>query len=352
MAISFLAYKGKPWLVQYREPWSGRPRRRSFATEGDAVAFEAATRDLYERERTIVRAVKRRRTAQAASSLTVSEICDRYIDTLANPGTRSASTYHLALFRSIYGHRKARGITLDDAAAFLSLQRGRGVCQSTACRRLGIVRTAYNWAARWGLLSSNPLAALRLSTQQPQTPAPPSLHEARLLYAAAAPHVQRVIVIGMAAGPRIGPSELFRLRWSDVDTRAGMIRMPQASKGARDASRDVPVRKDVLGRLREWEAEDASAGYPFVIHYKGKPVRRIGRAWHNARIRAGITRRLRPYDLRHAFATRLLDHDADIKAVSECMGHADEKMILRYYRHTSARQRRKAVNVGPSLGLT
>jgi integrase len=172
-----------------------------------------------------------------------------------------------------------------------------------------------------------------------------------LLYEAASPHIRRVIVLGMTAGPRIGPSELFRLRWSDVDAKGGMIRMPNAHKGAADESRDVPIHKAVLPLIRKWQAEDLVLGCPWVIHYRGEPVRRIGRAWHNARRRAGIDRRIRPYDLRHAFASVLLDHGADIKCVSECMGHSDTAMILRYYRHTSTKQRRKAVNAAPPLGV-
>jgi integrase len=88
-----------------------------------------------------------------------------------------------------------------------------------------------------------------------------------------------------------------------------------------------------------------------VIHHKGKPVRTISRAWHNAKRRAGIARKLRPYDLRHAFASLALDHSADIKSVAEVMGHRNQTMILQYYRHTSAKQRRKAVNAAPSLGV-
>jgi integrase len=340
MPIVFLAYKSKPWIAQYREPWTGRRRQRSFSSEADAAAFEAGVTSLYERERTIVRNVKRRRTAKIPG-ITVQDLIDRYMETLGNPVTRAASAYHLTLFGAVYGQRKAHGITLDDAAAFLALQRQRGVSQATACRRLGIVRAAYNWAARWGVMSSNPLAGLRLSKPRPQTPVPPSPQEARLMYAAAAPHVRRVIILGMTAGPRIGPSELFRLKWSDVDIITGMIRMPNAHKGASDESRDVPMHSDAIPLIRQWQADDGALGCPWVIHHKGRPVRTISRAWHNARRRAGITRRIRPYDLRHAFASVLLDHGADIKCVSECMGHADAKMILRYYRHTNLQQRRK-----------
>ena len=351
MPVVCLKYKRKPWVVKYREPWSGRPRQRAFAAEAEARAFEDAQASLYERERAIIKAVRRRRTQGRPASLTIAEVLDRYLDSLGNPSTRAASAYHLRLFADIYGQRKAHCLTLEDVGAFLTLQQQRGVSKSTACRRMGIVRAAYHWAARWGLLPTNPLAGLQLASPAPQTPDPPTAREARMLYATAAPHVQRVIALGMATGARIGPSELFRLRWTDIDTRGAVLRMPNAAKGARAEAREVPLRQDVLRLLRRWEAEDAGYGCQWVIHYRGRPVRSISRAWRNPLRRAGIERRIRPYDLRHAFASRALDHDADLKCVAEVMGHANEKMIVRFYRHTSAKQRRKAVNAAPSLGL-
>ena len=351
MPVVCLKYKRKPWVVKYREPWSGRPRQRAFAAEAEARAFEDAQASLYERERAIIKAVRRRRTQGRPASLTIAEVLDRYLDSLGNPSTRAASAYHLRLFADIYGQRKAHCLTLEDVGALLTLQQQRGVSKSTACRRMGIVRAAYHWAARWGLLPTNPLAGLQLASPAPQTPDPPTAREARRLYATAAPHVQRVIALGMATGARIGPSELFRLRWTDIDTRGAVLRMPNAAKGARAEAREVPLRQDVLRLLRRWEAEDAGNGCPWVIHYRGRPVRSISRAWRNTLRRAGIERRIRPYDLRHAFASRALDHDADLKCVAEVMGHANEKMIVRFYRHTSAKQRRKAVNAAPSLGL-
>lgn len=71
--------------------------------------------------------------------------------------------------------------------------------------------------------------------------------------------------------------------------------------------------------------------------------------FNNALRRAGIGRRLRPYDLRHAFASHALDHGADRKCVAEVMGHKNEGMLLQIYQHTLLRQRRRAVNAGPGL---
>lgn len=238
----------------------------------------------------------------------------------------------------------AHCVTCDDVLAWCEVQRQRGVGQSTVHRRVSILRAAYGWAVRARLLLSNPLVSLRIAKPKAQRIAPPSVKEARLLYDVAAPHIQRVIVLGMATGARIGPSELFRLRWSDVDVETGVIRMPNAHKGAGEESRDVPIRDDVLGLLRRWHEEDRQAGCAYVIAYKGRPVRSISNGWHNALRRAGIARRIRPYDLRHAFASLALVHGADIKCVAETMGHKNITMLLSVYQHTLFEQRRRAVN--------
>lgn len=150
--------------------------------------------------------------------------------------------------------------------------------------------------------------------------------------------------------PRIGPSELFKLRWEDVDLDAGIIRMPNARKGARADSRLIPVRDDVLPELRRWWEEDAKIDCPWVIHWQGKKVMCIGHAWHAARKAAGISRVITPYSLRHAFPTSALEYDADIKAVAEIMGHSDPSMLLKTYQHIKWKQLKKAISAGPGLG--
>ena len=127
--------------------------------------------------------------------------------------------------------------------------------------------------------------------------------------------------------------------------------MPNAHKGAREESRLVPVRDDVLPLLRQWAKADAALECPWVIHWQGRPVRCIGHAWHAARQAAGITRRITPYSLRHVMPTEALEHGADVKAVAEVMGHADPTMLLRVYQHTRYRLRKKAVNAAPGLGI-
>ena len=352
MAILHKAIKSKPWIVRYKEPWTGKARQKSFATETEARAFDEAQSQVFDKERAIIKATKKRRKRQAPPSLTVAEIIDRYLDSLTNLRTRKSCAHHLKSIRDIFGTRKAHCMTLEDMDSFLKVQHERGVGTSTANRRIGLLRTACNYAVRWGLLNSNPLSDLRLAAQPRQTPDPPTVHEAQLIFDAASEHVKRVVLLGLATGARIGPSELFRLRWSDVDLEHAVLRMPQAAKGARAEGRAVPIRRDVLDQLRTWADQDAALHCPWVIHHKGKPVRNINHAWHQALKRAGIERRIRPYDLRHAFASHALDAGADLKSVADIMGHADEAMIVRFYRHTTAESLRAATEAAPGLKLS
>ena len=329
--------------------------------------------------------------AQSASRITIRQLVEEYLALqCTRPVTQSSVRHHLAGLLALYGGWQARRLKPRHMADYLaSVVRSRriaqadgprlpatrqekplapaapgkgadgadgaglrpGVCPATAVHRAKLLRTVLRWGVSSGRLPANPLEGLRLPTVRARRIDPPSAAEARRMYKAAAPHVRRVIVIGMAAGPRIGPSELFRLRWCDVDLTAGIIRMPNAHKGAREESRLVPVRDDVLPLLRQWAKADAALECPWVIHWQGRPVRCIGHAWHAARQAAGITRRITPYSLRHAMPTEALEHGADVKAVAEVMGHADPTMLLRVYQHTRYRLRKKAVNAAPGLRI-
>lgn len=286
------------------------------------------------------------------NAVTVKQLIDDYIaHRLTREVTRTSTRYHLAQLSAMFGGWQARRTGAAQMQLFLEAQQERGVMPSTATHRVRLYRTVLTWAVETGRLPVSPLAGFRLHRPQARRIEPPTRAEAARMYRVAAPHIQRVIVLGMGAGPRIGPSELFRLVWSDVDLAAGCMRMPNAAKGAREESRFVPIRDDILPLLRIWAEEDGKLNCPWVIHWRGKPVRCIGHAWHQARKAAGIARRITPYSLRHAMPTEALEHGADVKAVADVMGHADPTMLLRVYQHTRYRLRKRAVNAAPGLGI-
>ena len=73
-------------------------------------------------------------------------------------------------------------------------------------------------------------------------------------------------------------------------------------------------------------------------------------AWDTAKRDAKITRRLRLYDIRHKFATQLLEEGTAGAIVSKLMGHSREDTTQRFYTHVSDRHTAQAINSLPSLG--
>ena len=115
---------------------------------------------------------------------------------------------------------------------------------------------------------------------------------------------------------------MFALKWEHVDLEMRFLCVRGADKNAEARWRNVPVSSSLLPLLKIWKEEDAKADIAYVIHYDGKPVQSIKRAWKSTLRNAGISRRIPPYYLRHAFATELIASGADIGTVAKLMRQA------------------------------
>jgi integrase len=112
-------------------------------------------------------------------------------------------------------------------------------------------------------------------------------------------------------------------------------------------SRDIPIANFLLPIVRRWLDHDMKQGIDYVINWRGKQVKSVGKSWKKYLQRANIQRPIRPYDLRHAYATYSLLAGAKIKIVADIMGHSDPSMILKTYQHTDERERREAIEAMP-----
>jgi integrase len=119
-----------------------------------------------------------------------------------------------------------------------------------------------------------------------------------------------------------------------------------ARKGG-PAIRLVPI-EGAIEHLERWFDEDSKAFGDRVtnvtlIHFRGERISSLKRAWSTAKTKAGVTRRLRPYDLRHAFVTEAMRNSADLKSVSQIIGHSRPDTTLREYQHVLAEQHREVI---------
>lgn len=220
---------------------------------------------------------------------------------------------------------------------------------STANRRLAALRRFFQWALRARQLAADPSMAL-LPARTPVR-VPKTLSEAQVEALLAAPDTstalglrdRAMLELMYACGLRV--SELVRLKMFEISLNDGALRV--SGKGSKD--RMLPfgeVAEDWLRRyLQRARAELLGARQSddlFVTSAGPAPGRAMSRVmfWSLIKryaVQAGIHAPLSPHTLRHAFATHLLNHGADLRVVQQLLGHADISTTT-IYTHV-ARQR-------------
>jgi len=146
----------------------------------------------------------------------------------------------------------------------------------------------------------------------------------RLLEAAPGLKYRTALSVAYGAGLRV--SEVVALKVDDIDSQRMVIRVDQG-KGRKD--RYVMLSTTLLALLRAWwrEADAKGKMLPHGWLFPGQnPVnplstRQLHRACHAAAAAAGISKRVTPHGLRHAFATHLLEHKEDIRVIQVLLGH-------------------------------
>lgn len=218
----------------------------------------------------------------------------------------------------------------SDLLAFMA-QRHNSTRATTANRRLTVFKRYFRWAVREHVLATDP--SLRLDAARQTLRVPKTLNEVQVEALLAAPDVEQplglrdrtMMELMYASGLRV--SELVQLKTVHVGLNEGVLRV--LGKGARE--RLVPFGAEAhawLERYLKQARAEILAGQLsdalFVTRLGAGMTRQM--FWHIIKkyaAVAGITAPLSPHTLRHAFATHLINHGADLRAVQMLLGHAD-----------------------------
>ena len=360
MAIRYREKYGT-WQVYYRDPATKKIVSRSYKTEDEAKKEDARVRYLlqYEPERLPKPAPKPSKAKvgeiydnnQEEKPQTVGSLYLSYLREKQYSKDVLARQYsHLKKFLERFGNVPLSEVNEELLQEICDAIKSSGLHQTTQHTRLAFVRTLIYYGVRKKMIA--PVRFPQIPAAAPDALVPPTSEELAAIYAAAAEHIKRVIVIGAYCGARVGPCELLQLTWADVDLSRKILRVHGSKKNKKSPYREVPIRESLVPLFRQWQAEDLAQGTQHLISYKGKPVKQIFHGWQNALRRAGITRRIRPYDLRHAFGTELVAAGVDIGTVAKLMGHSSPTMLLTHYQYVMDKQKREAVEHLPDLCMS
>ena len=282
---------------------------------------------------------------------------ERFLDSMWSERGLSENT--LAAYRAdlsgLTRWLEGQGVELMDAQrehllAFLAWRVQQGARPRSTARQLSSIRRFYRHMLREGKLAEDPTT--RIDMPKLGRPLPKSLSEGEVEALLRAPDVaeplgirdRAMLELLYATGLRV--SELVSVRMSQVNLKQGVVRV--VGKGNRE--RLVPLGEEAQKWIEKFLTDarlDILGGrqsdYLFPTRRSDYMTRQA--FWHIIKRyaeQASIAASLSPHTLRHAFATHLLNHGADLRVVQMLLGHSDVS-TTQIYTHV-ARERLKDVH--------
>jgi len=236
----------------------------------------------------------------------------------ANPEGYTASVrYNLQRLLNQFGTLNLSEFNLSMLQDYAN-ERLSKVKTGTVHRELAILRAIMNKAHREGHLAVMPPFP-KVKPSQGRCRWLTVEEEARLLKASV-PHLRALIAFAVDTGGR--RSELFKLDWKNVDLDRGFVTFTKTKNGEDRAVRLTNRAKQVLVGL-------GSKPSGVVFTYKDNPIKDVKTTFDKARKKAGLED-FRFHDLRHTFASRLVQKGISIYEVMHLTGHKSLVMVQRY----------------------
>ena len=283
------------------------------------------------------------------------DLIDQFLDAVwveqgLSKNTLSAYSSDLRIFAKWLSDKSMLDVDKGDLSRFLAARYAAGIGNRSTARILSSLRRFYGYYIRENSLIIDP--TLLIESPHIGRPLPISLSELDVELLLNAPEVtntngfrdKTMLEVLYATGLRV--SELVGLKFEQISFRQGVVRV--IGKGNKE--RLVPVGEEAMSWLEAYMIQarkkllgERQCDYLFVTN-RGDGMTRQA-FWHIIKRhakKAGISKVLSPHTLRHAFATHLLNHGADLRVVQLLLGHADLS-TTQIYTHI-ARERLKELH--------
>lgn len=217
--------------------------------------------------------------------------------------------------------------TREDLTDYLWSRKAKGGVPSSLARYIASLRTFYRFLAAEEMIKTDPSAYLEGPRKPERLPRYLTVNEVSRLMTSSgganprALRLKAILELMYAAGLRV--SELCGLRLDGIDLKIGYVRV--LGKGGKE--RVIPIGESAKmaahAYLDHRPATPASVKTFFVSDRKRTlSTVQCWRLIRQAALKAGIVKPVTPHTLRHSFASHLVQHGADLRAVQEMLGHS------------------------------
>lgn len=238
----------------------------------------------------------------------------------------------------VFGPINLNLITRTQVQSFLYKKLADGFARGTVNRMLSFIRHVFNLALDWKItgVKDNPAKGIKSFEENNKVERYVTPNEALALKQAleesANPSLKFIIAFLLVTGAR--KNEALKARWQDIDLNANVWRIPLSKSGK---VRHVPLSTTTLQFLSLIKIHNAAmlgqmaVTCPFVFPNPNtlKPFSSVFYAWDTARKKAGLTD-VRIHDLRHTFASTLVNQGVPLYEVQKLLGHSQIRTTERY----------------------
>jgi integrase len=264
-----------------------------------------------------------------------------YVKTRKRTWRKDLEYYELRL-KSAFGNKRLNQITRHQIQTFHTRLRDEGLAASTCNHYLKLIHRVLQICLDWELVDKN--VAARIPHYKEENMIENYLSDEELRYFVGILHnhpnrnVSNILLLLLDTGCRV--NEILSLRWADCDLDNRVIRIAaQNSKSWK--MRSIPLNSGALDILRKQALITADLDYCFINFQTGKRYTTISKVFERIKKLARVNIRL--HDLRHNFASMLINDGRTLFEVQQILGHSNPKVTQRYA-HLTAKTLEAAAN--------
>jgi integrase len=293
---------------------------------------EEAGYELYRLTQSISRLQER-----GLKPISFSELCDLYIQDYAKANKSSYETDETSLKRikEFFGDKRDCKVTSQEIEKFKNWRLSQGVKHSSVNRYLALIRKIINLAIEWGYLKPEDKPRFRMfSEKDNMRERILSMEEEEKLIPLLPEHLRPIVLTALNTGMRLG--EILNLKWENIDLKRRIIAVTRTKS---KKIRHIPINGtlfEILSGIKK------KYSYVFINPDRGEPWQQVKKGFKSACLKAEV-KNLRFHDLRHTFATRLIEKGTDIITIRDLLGHSSARVTKRYA-HSQDKRKIEAVN--------
>ncbi|WP_405030630.1 site-specific tyrosine recombinase XerD [Pseudoalteromonas sp. NCCP-2140] len=272
-----------------------------------------------------------------------------YLEQGVSENTLAAYRSDLEKFCQFLKDKDLLAVRADDIEAYLAYRVDLGLKSRSTARSISALKRFYQYFVREKAIADSPM--VNIAQPKAGQSLPKTLSEAEVEALLAAPDIEdpmglrdkAMLELLYATGLRV--TELVGLRMEQINLRQAVVFV----KGKGNKERLVPLGEEAMYWLEQFLKVGRSQMIKHATDFVFPSKRGIGMTrqtfWHRIKhyaILASVESPLSPHTLRHAFATHLLNHGADLRVVQMMLGHSDLS-TTQIYTHV-ANERLKSVH--------